>query len=232
MSIKKLLTETVGNMKNTITQTFKGKNFEITVLPGTMHPGFAVHTFDEERDFVEKNWDIKEGDVVFDVGAAYGSYTLSALVSGASKVFSFEPEEKIHPNLSENVRINNWNDKCEVLPYGLWDKADNVDIKTYAAHYESQLTSPSYEMRTLDSYMDQCESINWLKIDVEGAEEQVIRGGLKAIAKFKPNLIIECHVFLDKELCNKIKQLILSVVDYEFEEIDRQPCIMLLAKPK
>jgi len=222
-------------MGNTITQKFRDKTFEITVLPGTMHPGFATHTFDtEEQDFREDYWNIKAGDVVFDVGAAYGSYTLAALVSGASKVFAFEPEEKIYPNLFENVRINNWNNRCEVLPYGLWDKNENIDIKSYAPHYESQLTTPTYSMRMLDDCITQFNitKLDWLKVDVEGAEEEVIKGALATISKFKPNIIVECHTFIRANIVENVVALLSSAADYDFEIVNRPPCVMVCARAK
>ncbi len=211
-------------------QTFRDKSFEITVLDGTMHPGFAVFTFDtEEKEFREKYWNVREGDVVFDVGAAYGSYTLAALAMGAAKVYAFEPEPKIYPNLYENVAINGWSDRCDVLPCGLWNEDADVDIKSYAPHYATQLTAPTYTMKRLDAFA-RVRKVDWLKVDVEGAEENVIAGGMQFISTYKPNLIIECDDFIDANIINRISERLEE--KYYFKRVPRGECTFLVGTPK
>lgn len=207
---------------------FKDKWFEITVLTNTMHPGFAISTFtQEEVEFREKYWNIKEGDVVVDVGAAYGSYTLPALAMGA-KVIAFEPEVKIIDNLRANVSLNNFDKRCDVISAGLGDQNRvYVDIKSYAPHYATQLTSPQYFLTTLDSW--KFDKLDWLKIDVEGYEENVVAGGMQTIKEFKPNLIIECDDFIDQ----KIKDRIMDKLPwYNFEVVPRGQVSLLVGVKK
>lgn len=210
-------------------QTFKDQKF--IVSKGTVHPEYSFFTFEgEERDFRDKYWDIKSGDVVFDVGASYGTYTLSALSMGA-KVFSFEPEPTVFCDLVRNVDLNNWSSQCMLFNSGLWSSKMSLDMKSYAPHWPEQTISCSYAMETLDniSSMSKLNKLDWMKIDVEGAEENVIRGGLQTISKFAPKLIIECHIFLDPKIIENIKSLLLMANDYEFEEVPRPPCTMLCA---
>lgn len=205
-----------------VMQQFRNLTFKVEALPGTMHPGFALSTFREEIEFREKYWDIKPGQTVIDAGAAYGSYTLPALMLGA-EVYAFEPEPKIFPNLRYNVYINQFY-QAHLYEYGLWDKVENIDIKTYAPHYATQLTSPTYNMMTLDSIN---KRVDWIKIDVEGAEEKVIMGALHTIQLSHPKLIIECHNFIDPNISENIKKLL---PQYQFEEIPRDPCVILVSK--
>lgn len=211
-------------------QTFKDKEF--TVIKGSMHPEYSYFTFEgEERDFRDTYWDIKDRDVVFDVGASYGTYTLSARSVGAT-VYSFEPEKGVYCDLLNNVLINKFEDKCFAINMGLWSSGTVIDMKEYAPHWPTQTITDKYQATSLDIFFESnnMSKLDWVKIDVEGAEEHVIIGGLKTIAKYKPNLIIECHTFLDSELTNKIKTLLSSVVDYEYEEVLRPPCVMLCCK--
>lgn len=214
-------------------QTFKDKEF--TVIKGSVHPEYSYFTFEgEERDFRDAYWDIKEGDVVFDVGASYGTYTLSARAMGAT-VYSFEPEKTIYHDLVNNILINKFEDKCMAINMGLWSEGAVIDMKQYAPHWPQQTISENYQATSLDIIFESNNNLtklDWMKIDVEGAEEHVVRGGLKTIGKYKPNLIIECHTFLDAGLTDKIKTLLSSVADYEFEEVSRPPCVMLCAKQK
>jgi hypothetical protein len=88
-------------------------------------------------------------------------------------------------------------------------------------------------MDTLDHIAQMLEltKLDWIKIDVEGAEERVISGGLATIEKFKPSLMVECHSFLDKDMCDKVKTLLSSVHNYSFNEVVRDPCVLMLVNP-
>lgn len=213
-------------------QYFNDNQFEI--IKGSTHPDYSYFTFDsEEVELRNKYWKIKSGDVVFDAGASYGSYALTARAMGAI-VYAFEPEKTIYRDLVSNIEINNWQDKCFAFNIGLWSYETTIDMKTYAPHWPKFSISEDYNMKTLDqlSKMNLIERLDWLKIDVEGAEEHVIKGGIITINRFRPKLFIECHVFLDPNIVSNIKQMILSLGNYEFEEILRDPCVMLYAFPK
>jgi FkbM family methyltransferase len=210
------------------TQTFKEKEFK--VIKGTTHPEYSYFTFEqEEKSFRDQYWDIKPDDVVFDIGASYGAYTLTACVMGAV-VYSFEPEKTVFDDLVQNISINNWNDRCFPENIGIWDHSDSINMESYAPHWPKQTISGAYTMESIDNIVKnkQLSKLDWIKIDIEGAEVNAIQGGLETINKFKPKLLIECHIFLDSSIVDKIKTML---TNYNFEEIPRDPCIMLLATP-
>lgn len=211
-------------------QFFKDKKF--LVSKGSTHPEYSYHTFElEEHDFRNKYWNIKENDVVLDIGASYGSYSLTACAMGAT-VYSFEPETTIFNDLQKNIQINNWGNRCFASNVALWDSVSTIDMKLYAPHWPSDTITSNYKTITIDliSQLYNFKKIDWIKIDVEGAEENVIKGALNTLKKFKPNLIVECHIFLNNQLLNNVKSLISPY--YYIEEINRDPCIMLLATSK
>lgn len=212
------------------TQYFRDRSFQ--VVKGSTHPEYSFATFDtEEKDFREKYWDIKENGVVFDIGASYGAYTLAACSMGAI-VYTFEPEKSVYCDLVNNINVNNWSSRCLTQNIGMWDKSTMVDMKEYAPHWPSQTITSDYAVITIDEMVknNNIQKINWMKIDVEGAEVHVVRGGLNSINKFLPKLIIECHTFLNTSFMSDIKELLKD--NYDFEEVNRDPCDMLIAKPK
>lgn len=213
-------------------QSFNGKIFK--VIKGSQHPDYSFDTFEkEEKDFRDQYWKINNNDIVLDIGASYGSYTLSACAMGAT-VYAFEPEKTVYCDLIKNIEINNWQNKCFAMNIGLWDRRASIDMKSYAPHWPQYSISGDYEAETIDYIAEhyKLNKIDWIKIDVEGAEEKVIRGGLKTISKFCPKLIIECHTFLDADITNNVKKLLSSVCDYSYEELSRPPHIMLYATKK
>lgn len=211
-------------------QSFKGKTFR--VIKGSTHPEYSYFTFEqEESDFRNQYWNIAEGDVVLDIGSSYGAYALTACAVGAT-VHAFEPETSVFYDLVNNITINNWHGKCFARNMGLWSSVASVDMKSYAPHWPQQTITSDYSMTTVDKFVEDnnISKVDWMKVDVEGAEEHVIKGALNTIKKFRPKLIIECHVFLNSDIKDNVKALLASVQNYELEEVSRPPCIMLVSK--
>lgn len=200
------------------TITFKGKEFQ--VRKGSANPEYSFDTFDiEEHELRDQYWNIKEGDVVIDVGASYGSYTLTACAMGAT-VYAFEPEPLVVQDLANNVAINHWEDRCEVFPTGMYSAVTAIHMNEYAPHWT--VISCRYNMETIDRFVEhkKLTKLDWLKIDIEGAETHAVLGGLKTIRELKPKMLIECHDFLDNTLSKQVMNLILSVEpNYGFRKI-------------
>lgn len=198
------------------------------LLEGAMHPAYSLTCMEEERDFREQYWKVKPGDVAIDVGASYGAYTLTALDQGADYVFAFEPEPSIAQDLRRNIEANGWEGKAHVFTEALWDKSDLVDMRDWAPHWPAQTITGFYTARALDDVGALMARLDWLKIDVEGAEVRVIRGGLEVINRTKPTIIVECHTFLDSSIPDQVRKLLPK---YYWKEVPRDPGVMLLGSP-
>src|SRR5688572_23377858 len=122
----------------------------IQLVEGTVHPAYSLTCMDEERDFRDRYWKVREGDVVIDAGASYGAYSLTALAAGAAFVFAFEPEPTIAVDLRRNLAANGWEDRCAVVESALWDKSEAVSMSDYAPHWPAQTISRAYPAAKLD----------------------------------------------------------------------------------
>ena len=201
---------------------FRGHEFQ--VVSGTTHPQYSQDTFtQEEHEFREKYWHPEPGQVVVDAGASYGSYTLTALACGAS-VRAYEPEPSVRIDLVRNVELNGWLHRFFASSFGLWDRTALVHMSSYAPHWPKQTITGDFKMKRLDDIFDG-DRLDWFKLDVEGAEERAIKGALQTIAKHKPRLIIEAHVFLDADMVSKIKALL---PQYSWILEERDPCVMMI----
>lgn len=144
---------------------------------------------------------IKEGDIVIDVGANIGYYTLifAQLVGKTGKVFAFEPEPKNFEILKKNIEINNYQNV--VVEQKIVSDTSGM-IKLFIAeqgivgHRIQQKTNSQkfIEMESiiLDDYLKKLnlsDKINFIKIDVEGAEPKVLEGS-KEILETSSNLKI------------------------------------------
>jgi FkbM family methyltransferase len=138
---------------------------------------------------------IKEGDIVIDVGANIGYYTLifAQLVGASGKVFAFEPEPKNFEILKKNIEVNNYQNIIAEQKI-VSDESGMVKLfiaeKGIVGHRLQQKTDSQkfieVESILLDNYLKNLnlsEKINFIKIDVEGAEVKVLEGSKIMIEK-------------------------------------------------
>lgn len=195
------------------------------MLEGSTHPAYSLNCFElEEADFREAHFRPTEGEVFVDVGASYGAYSLSAAALGA-EVHAFEPEPSVFADLRRNAEVNGF--PMDLHNVGLWDKAETVDMASYAPHWPPGTITVPFRMSTLDSFA--YPRVDWLKVDVEGAEVEVLLGAMETIARCRPRIIVECHTFLDPTLTERCAALLGG---YSIEVVERPPCVMLVATPQ
>lgn len=206
-----------------IEETFRGRT--IRMRKGSMHPEYSVDCFAEERQIRDDFWLVRPGDQVVDVGASYGAYTLTALAMGA-EVRAFEPEPSVCADLATNVELNGWT-KLTLHPIALSDRKASIDMREYAPHWPQGTITGKYDACDLDAYG--LTALDWLKVDVEGHEEAVLRGALKTIQAHKPFLLIECHDFLDPHISARVEAML---APYTFVRIERDPCTILFGSAR
>lgn len=149
--------------------------------------------------------EIKEGDVVLDLGANIGYYTLifARLVGKKGKVFAFEPDPNNFALLKKNIEINGYRNVL-LVQKAVSDRTGNIRLylsgENADAHslFESADARTSIDVETvrLDDYFAEFEgTIDFIKMDIEGAEGQAIQGmptvlkrnhNLKIMTEFRP----------------------------------------------
>lgn len=138
-----------------------------------------------ERAAYDRFWDVQQGFKVLDVGAYIGVYTLKAAkkVGCQGRVISVEPEEENFRFLLKNIEINGFDN---IIPV----RAALSDFEGNGLLYLSAPGSGEHSMlsrsqkkinvpvQTVDGLMRKLrmDSLDVMKIDVEGAEIQVLKG--------------------------------------------------------
>jgi FkbM family methyltransferase len=182
---------------------------------------------------------IKPGMIVVDVGAAFGYHALHAarLVGPNGKVYAVEPASDNLEMLYKNIKINGFSN-ITVLPYAagsdhgmrsLYQRDQIWAHSLFPDHPDSEVIK-TVEVRevTLDSVLEESK-VDLVKIDVEGAEIEVIRG-MKRIIQSNPDirLIVEWNPsalqkagYSAESLPKFLIQLgfKLSVIDYEIQHL-------------
>ena len=144
---------------------------------------------------------IHAGDVVLDCGASDGDFTRLALEAGAQTVVAIE----ISPSSAECIRRNLAAEAAAghviVYPKGVWDKDDtltlNLDDTNFAANSvvmrpDSSHPSVLVPLTTIDKLVAELKlpRVDFIKMDIEGAEIPALDGAHQTIARFKPRLAI------------------------------------------
>lgn len=157
---------------------------------------------------------LKENATILDIGANIGSHSIYwAIERNATKVYSFEPLPSTFEILKKNIELNKLEDKIIPYNFGLSDKKSKAMLQTYD---HTNIGSASFikdkngifELKTLDSLKIK-DKIDLIKIDVEGAEVEVLQGAKKTILKNKPTIVIESFHNKDKvdEILNSLGYL-------------------------
>lgn len=147
---------------------------------------------------------IRPGDVLLDVGANIGLWTMSAArrTGTAGRVYAFEPVPRVFQRLTDHVRLNNLeqvqctqvalSERCGRASF-FATKANNSGLGSLARrHEEDELIQ--VELSTLDEFCkaNNVGNVSLIKVDVEGAESSVFSGGGKLLSEpTSPAILVE-----------------------------------------
>lgn len=177
-------------------------------------------------EFVKK--EIKKGNVVVDIGANIGYYTLifAKLVGEEGKVFAFEPDPTNFSLLKKNVETNGYKNVV-LIQKAVLDKTGKgkLYLNKYdmGAHtvYDTQNSYQSIDIETirLDDYFDNYYGkIDFIKIDIEGGEGKAILGMLNLLKKNdNVKLITEFNPFKLRRFGTKPEDYLKLLIEIGFE---------------
>lgn len=162
---------------------------------------------------------LRPDEVVYDLGAHIGGWTIpAALIS--KHVEAFEPNIDCVQILNQNLNLNKLTDKVTVHNVGLGGKINSC--------FNDNNTSDS---STLDEMVwgQALTPPSFIKIDVEGAELEVLRGAQETIQTFRPRIFVEAHTIDGHNTYDKIIKMVMELVPEYHIEFDRGSwCIFYL----
>ncbi len=140
---------------------------------------------------------VRPGAVIFDVGANFGYYSLmlASALGGNCEVHAFEPVSETYAKLVRHIELNGLG--C-IHPHrlALSDAPGTASMSGRMGNSGAAYLEPGtgdVPVSTLDAFVAEhrLERLDFIKIDVEGFEERVLRGGAGALSRFRPVLLIE-----------------------------------------
>src|SRR5918999_918524 len=190
---------------------FKVPKYNYKFYCRTNKDDFVVMTIRE--DHIIEHFTPRQGDVVVDIGAHIGRYTIisSKRVGAKGKVVAIEANPDNYEMLNSNIQLNQL---TNIIPLNYAVYSKETKIKLYRPGEESGNTIYNTTMvldrakvnekfvevnaDTLDNLLQENgieqQQVNWIKIDVEGAEFEVLKGATTILSKSKDiALLIEVH---------------------------------------
>jgi FkbM family methyltransferase len=196
----------------------------------------AKSLFSKEPETIEWIRQFTPNSVFWDVGANIGTYSIFAGKNGA-RVFSIEPSFLNLEILQRNIVLNDLNERVSMIPMGLgaenyltdfflskenltWGGAHNSLGKNVGAGGKA-LQEP-LKISGLCITMDELVSIfkiptpKFIKIDVDGLEQEVLKGGIEVLSKVDSVLIEVDDEFIGQD--SEISKLLINL-GFELENL-------------
>ena len=147
---------------------------------------------------------VTPGDVVLDCGANIGVFTRVALDAGAAKVIAIEPAPENLACLRRNYKDEITQGRVVVYPKGVWDKDDwltlhvdphNSAADSFVIRREGAQDAANVPLTTIDKMAAELglDRVDFIKMDIEGAEVKALNGGRQTIARFHPRMALSAY---------------------------------------
>ena len=180
-------------------ETPKGKFWE----PSIEGTAIVAQLAEQEAKYAGFQPPIHPGDIVLDCGANVGSYTRMALEQGAAMVVAIEPAPDNLECLRRSFAPEIAAGKVIVYPKGVWDKDDflmlNVSNSTSAMDSfvieRETHRGIKVPLTTIDILVPELKlpRVDFIKMDIEGAEQRALAGGARTIATWRPRMEISVN---------------------------------------
>jgi len=183
---------------------------------------------------------VKPGDVVLDIGANIGAHTLGLArsVGQNGQVYAFEPADFAFAKLKRNLALNpeldsrtlarqillsaSVADPSQGQIYASWPLENDVSV--HPKHRGRLVTAQKATVDTLDHFAESegIGRLDLIKIDVDGHELPVLRGGLNLLKRFHPVLLMEMSPYVHAEENNSFASLVelLREAGYSLQHAD------------
>ena len=144
---------------------------------------------------------VQRGDIVLDCGANVGVFVREALADGAKLVVAIEPAPENIECLRRNFKAETAAGTVVVVPQGVWDRDDvltmHIDANNSARNsivgrFGPALAEVKVPLTTIDKLVAQLklERIDFIKMDIEGAEGRALAGAKDTLNRYHPRMAI------------------------------------------
>lgn len=179
------------------------------------------------ENIYQKDYLLKLGDTIIDIGANIGAFTIKASMAVGKKgrIIAIEPDPDNLAYLRKNVKVNSVKN-CIIIPKGVWSKSGKMPLfKGLGSGWSSLVWERDnfrkVEVDTLDNILSESniEKIDFIKIDIEGAEIHALEGMRKILRNNDVKLAIEAFHVVDGK--PTYKTIVPQLKTWEFNVLEK-----------
>lgn len=162
----------------------------------------------EEENFAFLKSSCGDGATILDIGAHIGLFSVIAAKTAGEhgKIFAFEPASNTVPVLQQTIRINELGHIISPVNQAMGKEVGKVTFFISDTEADNSNSLVSYkedrklkgievDVNSIDNFVatKNLSKVNFIKIDVEGAEYDTLRGGIEVFKKYRPCFILAIH---------------------------------------
>lgn len=196
--------------------------------------------FTKEPDTIEWIAGFAADDVLLDIGANVGMYSLWAAKTRGIEVFAFEPESQNYAILNRNILLNGLDGRIRAYCIALSDRAgyDQLFLSGFGAggschsfgaslDFANQPRAAPFAQGCVAATLDDLVATRMIpvpthiKVDVDGLEPQIVAGARATLSDPRVrSVLIEINTNLD-EHWDVVDQIVASGFDYSQDQVER-----------
>lgn len=147
---------------------------------------------------------VQTGDTVLDCGANVGTFARFAFVAGAARVVAIEPAPENLECLRRNFAREVEDGRLILVAKGVWHEEGALDLMvdpanraadSFVIHRAGATTAIRVPLTTIDRLVAELklDRVDFIKMDIEGAETNALRGAREVIGKYRPRMSISAY---------------------------------------
>jgi FkbM family methyltransferase len=229
----KLAYYSINRPKHTTYELVKGKGktaFKTTFEQVSLITNEALYFIVPDFNYYQHFYKVKADDVVLDAGANCGHLSIffSKLVGKDGLVYAFEPDainiERINNNIEWNLGID---DNIKIEELLLWDENKMVDFYEAGTVGSSAVWIPDSdkcvqkEAVRIDDWVlkNNIKKLDFIKMDIEGAEIEALDGCVQTIENLKPNFAIASYHIVNGEATYIKVEAFFKKMNYPYQTV-------------
>ena len=216
----KLIFYNFNKPKNTVFEILKIQNktiFKTTFGETTLLTNEGLYTIAEDFNYYEHFYKTKNSDIVLDAGANVGHLSIffSKKVGTTGQVHCFEPDKYNIEAFKKNIELNKGiESNIFIHDLLLWNENKMIDFEeagsvgSSAVWFSGKNNVIKKQAITIDSWVtnNDIKQLDFIKMDIEGAEIEALDGCVETIERLKPNFAIASyHIVNDKPTYIKVE---------------------------